>query len=186
MTIARMLALDFGACFTGLLHNQVRRVAFHHRLNGRSLVARDQHEACDVRRDPIVFGRPQLDRLHTRFIDTLTVKRQRLLDAMFLGTFLDPLVDRPKQFFVMCRSSREVHHAHSPTKANESDAPALEPLTCDAIHGLDLVASNHQHLGVAQALGVHQIPGVGRRSRLCPRVRVLEGRIRAKHTSLEE
>ena len=109
MARARMLALDLGARFARLLHDQIRGVVFRNKLNARLLVPRNHDEAGDVGRDPIVLGRRELDLLDTGFIAALTVERQRFLDAVLFGTFIDPLVDRAKNLFVVCRSIRGIH-----------------------------------------------------------------------------
>jgi hypothetical protein len=104
-----MFALDLCARFTRLLDDKVRGVLFDHRFDVGLLVARNQYEALDVGCDPIVLGRSKFDLLETTFIAALTVERQRLVDAVLFGAFLNPLIDGAKQLLVMCGSIREGH-----------------------------------------------------------------------------
>jgi hypothetical protein len=69
-------------------------------------------EAREVRRDPIVLRRRKLDLFDAVVFGALAMKRERLLDTMFLRTLIDAFVDAPKDLFVLCRAVREVHQQH--------------------------------------------------------------------------
>jgi hypothetical protein len=86
-------------------------MTFHDHLDVRPLVARGDYEALDVRCNPVVLCRGELDRLDAAFNCTLTVEGKRLVDTVLLRPFLDPLVDRAKDFFVVRGSIREVHRS---------------------------------------------------------------------------
>ena len=109
-----VVALDLGQRLPCLLHDHVRVVPFDDDLHVGSLVPWNHDEAGHISCDPIVFSRRELDLFNAGFNAALTVEGKSLLDTMFLGTLLDPVVDRPKNLFVVCGSIREVHRSIFP------------------------------------------------------------------------
>jgi hypothetical protein len=104
-----MLALDLRSRLACLLDDQIRAVLLDHVFNARFLVARKYDEASEVRRDPVVLRRRKLDPFDAVVIRALAMKREGLLDTMFLRTLIDAFVDSPKHLFVARRAVREVH-----------------------------------------------------------------------------
>lgn len=123
-----MFALDLCARFARLLDDKVRGVLFDHRFDVGPLVAWNEYEALDLGCDPIVLGRRKFDLLETTFIAALAMERQRLVDAVLFGTFLNPLIDGAKQFLVMCGSVREGHKPILPQYAQETSFRLPAPL----------------------------------------------------------
>lgn len=104
-----VFALDLGTCLAGLLDDEVGSVTLDHSFDARLFVSGYDDEACAVRCDPVVFRGRKLDRLHARLGRALAMERKELLDAVLPRAFLDPLVDRPEDFFVVCGRLGEVH-----------------------------------------------------------------------------
>jgi hypothetical protein len=104
-----MLALDLCACLAGLFYDEVRGVSLHHRFDLVLLVPWHHYEAFDVGRDPVILAGREFDLLETSFIAALTVERQRPVDVVSFGAFINPLIDAAKHLLVMSRPLREVH-----------------------------------------------------------------------------
>ena len=104
-----VLPLNFVTCFASLLDNEIPRVAFNDGFDCVLLVPRHDDEVCNVRRDAVVLSRRKLDRLHALVCRALAMEWQYLLDAMLFRAFLDPLIDRTKDFLVAGGRVREIH-----------------------------------------------------------------------------
>jgi hypothetical protein len=104
-----VFALNFGACLAGLLDDEVGGVSLDDSFDARLFVSGYDDEACGVRCDAVVFRGRELDRLQTRFGRALAMERKELLHPVPLGAFLDPLVDRPENFFIVGGRIGEVH-----------------------------------------------------------------------------
>jgi hypothetical protein len=84
-------------------------VLLDHDFNAQFLMPGNYDEASEVRRDPVVLRRRKLDPFDAVVVCALTMKREGLLDTMFLRTLIDAFVDGPKHLFVASRAVREVH-----------------------------------------------------------------------------
>lgn len=104
-----VFALNLGARLASLLDNEVGGMPLDDSFDARLFVPGYDDEACAVRCDAVVFRGRKLDRLYTRLGRALAMKRKELLHAMLFGAFLDPLVDRPENFFVVGGRIGEVH-----------------------------------------------------------------------------
>ena len=82
---------------------------FDDHFDARFLVAGNYDEAGEVRRDSVVLRRDKLDLFDAVIICAFAMKRERLLDSVFLRTLIDALVDRAKHLFVVRRAVREIH-----------------------------------------------------------------------------
>lgn len=111
-----VFALDVCARLTGLLNDNIRVMTLHNAFDVRRLMAGDYYKTCNVRCDPVIFGRSDLKSLDTTFRRAFTVEGQRLSDTVLLRAFFDPLIDRAKYFFVVRRSFREVHRNIPPIR----------------------------------------------------------------------
>jgi hypothetical protein len=114
-----VFALNLSKRFPSLLDNEVVGVVFHHNFDSGYFVPRHNDKVGEVRSDAIVLSRWKVDRSKARFGRTLAMKRQYLLDTVLLCPFLDPLIDRTKDFLVAGGRIREIHslivpHAPSP------------------------------------------------------------------------
>jgi hypothetical protein len=119
MSRTGVFALDVCARLTGLLNDKIRVMTLHNAFDVRALMAGDYYETCNVRCDPVIFGRSDLNSLDATFRRAFTVEGQRLIDTVLLRAFFDPLIDRAKYLFVVRRSFREVHRKHSPRPQKE-------------------------------------------------------------------
>jgi hypothetical protein len=109
-----VFALDFGACLSDLLDDEIRGMTFHDGFDVGPFVSEGHDEALDLRCNPVILGRGELDSLDATFRCALTVEGQRLVDTVLFRPFLDPLIDRAKHLFVTCRSLRKVHRSILP------------------------------------------------------------------------
>jgi hypothetical protein len=115
MSRTGVFALDVCARLTALLNDQIGVMTLHNAFDVRPLMAGDYYETCNVRCDPVIFGRSDLNSLDATFRRALTVEGQRLIDTVLLRAFFDPLIDRAKYFFIVRRSFREVHRNIPPS-----------------------------------------------------------------------
>ncbi len=104
-----MFALKLVTRFSDLLNNKVVGVAFRHSFDSRLLMSRHDNEAREMRRHPVVLSRRKFDRFEARFGRALAMERKHLLDAMLFCAFLDPLIDRTKDFLVTGGRIRKIH-----------------------------------------------------------------------------
>jgi len=104
-----MLAVDLRARLPGLLDDQVRRVLLDHDFNAGFLVTGNYDEMRDVRRDSVVFRWSELDLLDAGVIRALAVEWEGLLDTVLFSAFIDAIVDRTKDLFVVRRAVGELH-----------------------------------------------------------------------------
>jgi hypothetical protein len=109
-----VFALDLGTCLADLLDDEVAGVTFDDSFDARLFVPGYDDEVCAVRCDAVVFRGRKLDRLYTGLGRALTMEREELLHAMLPGAFLYPLVDRPKDFFVVGCGIGELHEGIVP------------------------------------------------------------------------
>jgi hypothetical protein len=114
MAWPRVLALNLGTCFASLLDDEVGGVTLDDCFDVCLFVPRYDDEACEVRCDAVVFSGRKLDRLYAPFGRALAMEGKELVHAVLLGAFLDPLVDRPKDFFILRGRISEVHEAIVP------------------------------------------------------------------------
>ena len=104
-----MVALNLSTGFASLLDDDVGGVSLDDSFDARLFVARYDDEARAVRCDAVVFSGRKVDRLYARFGRALAMERKWLLHAVLLRAFLDPFVDRPKDFFVLGGRGGEGH-----------------------------------------------------------------------------
>lgn len=123
-----MFALNLRTRFASLLDNQVGRVTLDNSFDARLLVPRYDEETCEVRCDAIVISGRKLDRLYTGFGRAFAMEGKRLLHAVPLGAFVDPLVDRPKNLFVAGGRVGEVHEGHCFAISPECQTGTIEAL----------------------------------------------------------
>ena len=116
---------------------------FDDHFDARFLVAGNYDEAGEVRRDSVVLSRNKLDLVDAVVICALTMKRERLLDSVFLRTLIDALIDRAKHLFVVRRAVREVHRsifARSLSAVTSIAVPAPSSLRADLCRAVELTA----------------------------------------------
>jgi len=110
-----MIAIDLIARFADFLDDDVRLSALDDPFDCRLFVTSDQDEVIPLFDDALVLGRRDVDRCDTRRSSTLAVEAQRRLDAVLLGTLLDPLVNLAEDLLVAGRAVSEVHAADHPS-----------------------------------------------------------------------
>lgn len=109
MAWAGMFTLNLVTRFASLLDNEIARVTLDDGFDPGLLVPGYDNEVRDVRGNAVVLSRRKLDCLDALLCRALAMEWQHLLDAVLFCAFLDPLVDRPKDFLVASGRVREIH-----------------------------------------------------------------------------
>lgn len=110
-----MIAIDLIASFADFLDDDVDPSALDDPFDSRLLVTSDQDEVIPLVDDALILGRRDVDGCDARRSSALAVEAQRRLDAVLLGTLLDPLVNVAEDLLVASRAVSEVHAADYPS-----------------------------------------------------------------------
>jgi hypothetical protein len=94
------MTVDLLARLAQLLDDHELRLALDDPLDRLIFVSRDQHIPVVLPYHPFLYGRSDLDRTDAGAAPAFTVKRNRSLHTVLLGTVFDPFVDTAEDLFV--------------------------------------------------------------------------------------
>jgi putative heme degradation protein len=119
MALLWVVSVDLCTSLADLLRDHKRGMVFDDALDLRVFVARNQHEVVPLLHDPLVLGRPDVDRFDARGASTFAVEGLRRVDAVLLCALLDPFVDAAEDLLVFRCPIRKVHAVHSSSQCRE-------------------------------------------------------------------
>ncbi len=124
MALLGMIAVDLFAGVADLFDDEEGVAALHDLFDLGIFVPWNEHEVEALPDYALVLSRTHVDRLHAGGTSAFTVEPQRRLDAMSLGSLLDPLVHVAEDLLVPGGSLREVHGWRTHRGVNRASARA--------------------------------------------------------------